>query len=84
MSGVPEHIKQQWLDGESKWTTVIGKGWKAQRVLGAGGYGIVGHWKYTGGDRNEARLGDVCVKQSAVGSMVDLSYEARMYELFRG
>lgn len=54
----------QWLASEGTWKNRVGKGWVANRVLGKGGYGIVGHWEYKGPDRNLKPLKDVVVKQA--------------------
>jgi hypothetical protein len=53
----------KWLVSEAKWKNRVGKGWVAKRVLGMGGYGIVGHWEYKGPDRDSKPLKDVVVKQ---------------------
>lgn len=49
---------QLWLDSEQHWRHRVGKGWVAKRVLGRGSFGIVGHWKYEGADRDQKRLVD--------------------------
>ena len=54
----------KWLGSESRWKDRVGKGWVANKVLGQGGYGIVGHWEYKGPDRDSKPLKDVVVKQA--------------------
>lgn len=54
----------KWLASESKWKNRVGRGWVAKKVLGRGGFGIVGHWEYVGPDRDFKPLKDVVVKQA--------------------
>lgn len=53
-----------WQASKSKWKDRVGKSWKPVRVLGRGGQGIVGHWKFDGPDRHLRKLNDVAVKQA--------------------
>lgn len=54
----------EWLATESKWKNRVGKDWKAVKVIGRGGQGVVGHWTYDGPDRHLRTLKDVAVKQA--------------------
>lgn len=56
--------QRAWLDTEPRWKNRVGKGWVAKKVLGEGGYGIVGHWSYEGIDRRARRLVDIAIKQA--------------------
>lgn len=58
--------KAKWLDSAKHWKKQVGDGWVPQKVLGRGGQGIVGHWKYMGNDPNKKRIADLVVKQSAL------------------
>lgn len=54
--------QEQWLASEPTWGDArVGEGWTAIRVLGTGGYGIVGHWRYTGPENKAFK--DIVVKQ---------------------
>lgn len=37
-------LGKTWLLTEKHWKNRVGKYWKAKKVLGIGGQGIVGHW----------------------------------------
>lgn len=52
----------KWIDTERYWKDRLGSGWKGKKFLGKGGFGIVGHWRYEGSDRNQ-RVKDIAVKQ---------------------
>ena len=55
---IEEQENHRWLDSEKNWRNRVGKGWVAKRVLGKGGYGIVGHWTYKGPDRDQKKIAD--------------------------
>jgi hypothetical protein len=58
---------EAWQKSEEHWKNRVGKGWVAKRVLGKGGQGIVGHWTYTGPDRDtKGGLVDIAVKQASI------------------
>lgn len=57
--------EQLWLLSSNFWQNPVGNGWVPKKVLGTGGFGIVGHWKY-GGNVTGVRISDLVVKQAAV------------------
>lgn len=59
-------IPHAWLNTEPHWMHRVGKGFVGKRILGRGGFGIVGHWSYEGPDRDQQVLKDVVVKQGLV------------------
>jgi len=61
-----DYRKEKWIKSERNWKNHVGKGWVARRVLGQGGFGVVGHWEYQGPDRAMKPLKDVAVKQASV------------------
>lgn len=58
----------KWIDTERYWKDRLGSGWKGKKFLGRGGFGIVGHWRYEGSDRNQ-RVKDIAVKQVSNNSL---------------
>ena len=50
---------------DSQFASRVGNGWIAKKVLGQGGFGIVGHWIYIGQNANEDALRDIVVKQGS-------------------
>lgn len=62
-----QELKRKWLESESSWSQRLGKGWQGIKVLGQGGFGIAGLWKYQGPKAQTIfRTRDVVVKQSLV------------------
>ena len=57
-------LKHACLASEKQWKYRIGKGWRGVKVLGIGGQGIVGHWRYEGTDRDHRGVKDIAVKQA--------------------
>jgi hypothetical protein len=64
-----DKIYSQWLASEKYWQFRIGKGWKGKKVMGRGGQGIVGHWRYEGADRDQKTVKDIAVKQALRSGM---------------
>jgi hypothetical protein len=58
-----KELTDKWLASEKNWKNRIGKGWKGKRILGRGGQGIVGHWRYEDADRDTKIVKDIAVKQ---------------------
>ena len=50
-----------WLESNKRWDHGLNELWKGKRVLGHGGFGVVGLWEYTKSNNDVAR---VVVKQS--------------------
>lgn len=62
-----DHLAQaRWLNSARDWKQRFGNDWVAHKVLGRGGQGIVGHFRYTGNDPGEKEIGDIVIKQSAL------------------
>lgn len=79
-------LARGWLYGSNKWNKSFPEGWEAVQVLGAGGYGIAGHWRYAregphqrGAVEGEVR--DIVVKQATSVYNKGLIMEARIMEL---
>ena len=79
---------KRWLRTEPIRNNRVGKSWRAKKVLGRGGQGIVGLWSYEGPDRDHKGLTEVAVKQSVAITpagkfKAGLSREAQMLEYLR-
>lgn len=53
--------RARWLSSNMRWTRGLGSDWRGEKVLGAGGFGLVGVWEYTDQQGGQRR---VVVKQS--------------------
>ncbi|KAH8812135.1 hypothetical protein F5884DRAFT_303896 [Xylogone sp. PMI_703] len=62
--------QEKWLQSSASWPDTPASEWKGVKVLGLGGYGLVGLWKYLGSDPNMPKA--IVVKQSP---HVDLSLQ---------
>lgn len=74
-----------WLKSAEKWEKGFPKGWKAVRILGSGGFGVAGHWKYTAKELPmlgsvEAQVKDIVVKQSKAADNNGLRQESIFLE----
>lgn len=65
-----ELIIYSWLDPAQ---------WQAKKVLGLGGYGLVGHWEYIGNDPNMPR--NMAVKQSNARGYSAMARESKLLRL---
>lgn len=67
-----------WLNSSANWPDTLPENeWKGVKVLGLGGFGLVGLWKYTGSDPNQPKA--IVVKQSR-GKDADLRLESNILE----
>lgn len=83
MGTISEAQRANWLYSEFVWQTRIGPaGWRARKVLGVGGYGIVGHWNYEG--YNPPAIRDVVVKQALADYGDGLEREAMFLHWLNG
>lgn len=78
-----EYKRMKWLESEKKWENRVGDGWIPKRVLGMGGFGIVGHWAYEGIDKDLKSVTNVAVKQQLRTQYQTLDKEAKYYMRFR-
>jgi serine/threonine protein kinase len=74
-----------WLRSADKWEKGFPKGWKAVRILGSGGFGVAGHWKYTSKELPqlgsvETQIKDIVVKQSKAADNNGLRQESKFME----
>lgn len=74
-----------WLKTVDRWEKGFPKGWQAVRVLGKGGFGVAGHWKYVSKelpllDSVEAKVKDIVVKQSKGDASHGLREESKFLE----
>ncbi|KAL5345854.1 hypothetical protein ACLOAV_008880 [Pseudogymnoascus australis] len=75
-----------WLYSSNKWNKPFPKGWEAIQVLGCGGFGICGHWRYiTQGPHPrgpvQGEIHDIVVKQSSAMHGNGMVNEARLMEM---
>ncbi|ELR03592.1 NEK protein kinase [Pseudogymnoascus destructans 20631-21] len=75
-----------WLYGSDKWNKSFPEGWVAIRVLGAGGYGIAGHWRYEAEGAHkmgyvQGEIHDIVVKQASAVTSKGLINEAFIMEM---
>jgi serine/threonine protein kinase len=75
-----------WLNSSDKWNRSFPEGWDAVKVLGSGGYGIAGHWRYTTPGPHqpgtvESEVRDIVVKQGAGNMSRGLIKEAKIMEM---
>jgi hypothetical protein len=74
-----EEDKLAWLRDMHNWRSGnLGPMWTGERVLGEGGYGIAGQWRYNGDDSNIPKY--IVVKEGTDGNQ-SLRREARFLEL---
>ncbi|RDL37451.1 uncharacterized protein BP5553_04884 [Venustampulla echinocandica] len=78
---MPPIGQDPWLLSEQRWTTRVGEGWVPKRVLGYGGYAIVGLWSYEGPDRQRATPKDIVVKQALANPGLEI--EAQFLQRFK-
>ena len=69
--------QEQWLRQSKTWDGLDSSVWKAKRVLGVGGNGIVGQWEYQGADLNMPK--NIVIKQGS--DHVGMSWESRFLKL---
>jgi len=76
-----------WLQSYSNWKNKLTRGWKGQKVLGAGTFGIAGLWKNSDFEYvDDQQISQLVVKQtsSRPSSMDQLENEARWLIILRG
>lgn len=76
-----------WLEDFMQWNnTLFHNGWKGVNLLGEGGYGVVGHFRYSGAEKNLAAdfhgYKDIVVKQSLSGSGGQCEQEGKMMQRY--
>ncbi|OBT74869.1 hypothetical protein VF21_06739 [Pseudogymnoascus sp. 05NY08] len=76
----------QWLYNSDRWNKGFPKGWEAISVLGAGGFGIAGHWRYVAEGPHkmgyvQGEIHDIVVKQANASSNKGLISEAFIMEM---
>lgn len=76
---------ERWLNSDVKWEKRFPAGWKGVKVLGAGGFGIAGHWKYVSDvapapGSIESQVRDIVVKQTRAAVDNGLRYESKFLE----
>ncbi|OBT69632.1 hypothetical protein VE03_00734 [Pseudogymnoascus sp. 23342-1-I1] len=75
-----------WLFDSGRWNKSFPSGWEAMQVLGSGGFGIVGHWRYVAAGPHrrgpvEGHVRDIVVKQASALHNSGLVREAHAMEV---
>ncbi|OBT46646.1 hypothetical protein VE00_01787 [Pseudogymnoascus sp. WSF 3629] len=76
----------EWLYNSNKWNKSFPAGWEPIRVLGAGGFGIAGHWRYVAEGPHkmgfvQGEIHDIVVKQASAVINKGLINEAFIMEM---
>lgn len=76
--------RENWIRSEPKWKDRIGQGWVPHRLLGAGGYGLAGLWRYDGDAANqwEKYMEFIVVKQALLHRGSGLREEVIYFQTF--
>lgn len=72
--------QRDWLRTEPKWTNQLGNGFRGAKILGIGGFGLVGLWKR---DDKSMKPNKVVVKQQ-LKNLKSMQEEARYLKLMSG
>ncbi|KAE9369636.1 kinase-like protein [Stipitochalara longipes BDJ] len=69
--------QEEWLRRSKTWDGLDSSVWKAKRVLGVGGNGIVGQWEYHGTDANMPK--NIVIKQGSDSQ--GMGWESRLLKI---